>query len=127
MKPGLPRLVATLLVGLVAIGPGRAAGAHGLLLESIPGAGETTARGPSRIELRFNVRIEPTLSALRLTGPEGTPIPLPSDRSGSAGPGRLIAELPSLEPGSYTVHWRILASDGHLSHGRFSFAIGKER
>lgn len=105
----------------------RSAGAHGLLLESIPKAAETAPRGTSLLELRFNVRVEPNLSRLQLTGPAGAPIPLPSDLSSATGPNHLAARLAPLEPGHYTVQWRILTKDGHVSHGKFSFEIAEER
>ncbi|MBI2153363.1 MAG: copper resistance protein CopC, partial [Candidatus Rokubacteria bacterium] len=37
------------------------------------------------------------------------------------------ASLPALGPGGYTVHWRILSVDGHVSDGRFSFELAERR
>lgn len=92
------------------------------MLESTPGAGDTARPTLSRLDLRFNVRIEPALSRLRLVGPSGADVPLPP-KAAAPSPDRLAAALPPLEPGAYTVHWRILTKDGHVSHGRFSFQI----
>lgn len=121
------RVGVAFLVLLFLLGSARWAGAHGLLLQSTPKAGETALLGVSRLELRFNVRIEPALSALRLVGPSGAHVPFPSGLSGSAGPDRLAAALAPLDPGGYTVHWKVLTKDGHVSHGRFSFQVAEGR
>jgi copper resistance protein C len=31
-----------------------------------------------------------------------------------------------LEPGTYTVHWRVIAQDGHAQRGEFSFQVATE-
>ena len=101
------------------------AAAHGILLESTPRSGETVAVGVSRVDLRFNSRIEHTLSRILLAGPSGEPVPLPAGLFKKAGPDRLAVPLPILPPGLYTAHWRVFTVDGHLSHGRFSFQIAQ--
>jgi methionine-rich copper-binding protein CopC len=78
------------------------ASSSGVLLESVPKARETVAV-VKRLDLRFNSRIEP------------------------AGPNWLTAPLPPLEPGLYTVRWRVLTVDGHLSGGSFSFRVAEGR
>lgn len=118
---------AGLLWSVVLFGIPAQASAHGILLESTPRSDETVALGVSRVDLRFNSRIEHPLSRILLTGPLGERVPLPARLSGTAGPDRLTATLPILPPGLYTVHWRVFTVDGHLSHGRFSFQIAQRR
>lgn len=101
------------------------AAAHGILLESTPRSGETVAVGVSRVDLRFNSRVEHTLSRILLAGPSGEPVRFPAGPSETPTPDRLTAPLPILSPGLYTVHWRVFTVDGHLSHGRFSFQIAE--
>lgn len=98
--------------------------AHGILLESTPKSGETVAVGVSQVALRFNSRIEPTLSRLRLTGPPGDVARLRAEPS-AAGPNWLAAALPDLQTGLYTVHWRVFTVDGHVTHGSFSFHVAR--
>jgi methionine-rich copper-binding protein CopC len=114
--------VGILLVLVLARLPGSAA-AHGVLLDSMPRAGETAAPGMSVLDLRFNARIESTLSKLRLTGPSGEDVPLRGGPPNPARPGQLSAALPPLASGLYSVYWQIFTTDGHLSHGRFSFQV----
>ena len=103
------------------------AAAHGILMESKPQAGETVPLRVPQIGLRFDTRIERSLSWLRLAGPSEDLVPLSTERAEKPRPEYLTATAPSLPPGQYTVHWRILTTDGHLSHGRFSFQVaGRE-
>jgi methionine-rich copper-binding protein CopC len=101
------------------------AAAHGVLLESKPAARET-AREVRGLMLRFNSRLEPAFSHLRLTGPSGEPVLFQAIPSAGA-PNRLTAALPTLDPGIYTVHWRILTVDGHITHGNFWFQVVERR
>lgn len=113
-----------LLSSLVLLAVGEAAAAHGLLLESTPQAGATIAE-TKRVDLRFNSRLEPAFSHLRLEGPAGISMPLHAVTSETAGPDRLTAPVPPLPPGLYTVYWHVLTVDGHLSQGNFSFQIAE--
>jgi methionine-rich copper-binding protein CopC len=101
------------------------AAAHGVLLESKPGARET-AREVRGLSLRFNSRLEPAFSRLRLTGPSGEPVLLQAVPPAGE-PNRLTAALPALGPGMYTVHWRVLTVDGHITHGNLRFQVGERR
>ncbi len=115
------------LVLLALTGHLDSAEAHGILMESRPRAGETVPLGVPQLELRFNSRIERSLSWLRLAGPSGDLVPLSTERAEKPLADHLTATLPSLPPGQYTVHWRIFTADGHFSHGRFSFQVaGRE-
>lgn len=112
---------------LVAVSLPASTAAHGILLDSIPRAGETTPVPMLRLDLRFNARIELGLSKLRITGPSGEDVPLPDGGPKTGGPGQLWATLPPLAPGIYMVHWQIFTGDGHLSHGRLSFQVGEPK
>ena len=54
-----------LLAAALVAAPG-AAGAHSLLLESVPASGATLTAPPRQLMLRFNNRIEKSLSRVRL-------------------------------------------------------------
>ncbi len=121
-----PSVLITELTFWLMLGSAAGASAHGVLLESRPGAGETVT-ATSRLDLRFNSRIEPAFSGVRLTAPPGEAMRLHTMVSEAAGPARLTAPLPPLEPGLYTVDWRVFTVDGHLSHGRCSFRVSEPR
>ena len=71
--------------------------------------------------LRFNSRIEHKLSRATLIGERGSRQPLAVDAD--APPDRLVAALPTLGPGTYTVEWQVLSVDGHRVAGRLGFTI----
>lgn len=118
--------VSAVLLSLGVVASAQPAGGHGVLLESVPRARETIAV-VKRLDLRFNSRIEPAFSGLRLIGPSGEEMQLDAVVSETAGPNWLTASLPPLEPGLYTVRWRVLTVDGHLSGGSFSFRVAERR
>jgi methionine-rich copper-binding protein CopC len=80
------------------------------------------ATAPNQLVLRFNNRIEKSLSSVRLrdAGGVGRPLVIAVD----AGPAdRVIATLPTLSPGRWRVEWQVLSTDGHVVSGRFEFRI----
>lgn len=106
------------LVVAAAVGP---ASAHSLLLEASPAANAVLPAPPERIVLRFNNRIERTLSAVRLVDAQGRAHParvLPAEAADS-----LAAAPPALGPGTWKVEWRVLSTDGHVVSGAYSFRI----
>ena len=113
------RRLASLLAALVVL-PAIPAAAHSLLLESTPAANASVA-SPGRVELRFNNRIEPGLSRIRLVDERGTRRDLQLEDHGA--PDRLSAPISVLAPGPYRVEWQVLSTDGHIVRGRFSFRV----
>jgi methionine-rich copper-binding protein CopC len=107
------------------LGVARPGWAHGILVDSRPSVGETVP-AVSGLDLRFNVRIEPAFSRVSLTGPSGEHMPLRAMPYRAAAPNRLEAVAPALRPGRYTVHWKVLTVDGHISEGTFPFRIRPE-
>jgi methionine-rich copper-binding protein CopC len=96
--------------------------AHSLLLESSPAAGATLSEGPPQISLRFNNRIEKTLSSIRVLDERGASRPatvLVSDGAAD----RLTATVSALTAGAWRVEWQVLSTDGHIVSGNFSFRV----
>jgi len=95
-------------------------------MESMPRARETVT-SVKQFTLRFNSRIEPAFSHLRLTGATGEDVSLNTEPLEMAKPNRLTVSVPALGPGLYTVQWRIFTVDGHVTHGSFWFRVGDRR
>jgi hypothetical protein len=111
-----------LAAGLASLALAGSAAAHSLLLESTPAAGATLSASPARLVLRFNNRIEKSLSAVRLVDAQGVARPLVIDVG--AGPAeRVTAPVPPLAPGPWRVEWQVLSTDGHVVSGRFEFRV----
>ena len=117
MIVALGGLLAAVLVGLAA-----SAGAHSLLLESVPAPGATLTAPPRELILRFNNRVEKSLSRVRLVDSRGADHPLVVTVAGGQAD-RLTAAVPSLEPGRWRVEWQVLSTDGHVVSGRFVFTL----
>lgn len=96
--------------------------AHSLLLESAPAAGATLAAPPGQLMLRFNNRIETSLSRVRLLDEQGGAQTLVVSATGGTAD-RLTAAVPPLRPGRWQVEWRVLSLDGHVVSGRFEFRL----
>lgn len=96
--------------------------AHSLLLESAPAANATLTTPPARLSLRFNNRIEKSLSRVRLLDARGAAQPLTIAVDEGAAD-RLTAAIPPLAPGAWRVEWQVLSTDGHIVSGRFDFQL----
>jgi methionine-rich copper-binding protein CopC len=71
--------------------------------------------------LRFNSRIEHSLSRVSILDPSGRRMPL--REIVSPAPDRLTVPVPGLAPGTYTLEWQVLSVDGHITRGSFPFRV----
>ena len=95
--------------------------AHAILLWAKP-AFKAVVRGPNvPVQLRFNCRIDGKRSKLILVDPHGSQHELVID--GQTAPDMLATHATGLEHGSYTLQWRVLASDGHITRGDVQFSV----
>ncbi len=97
------------------------AGAHAIVIDSSPAKGAVLSAPPERITLSFNARIEPALTRVALKDREGKEIPVTRAQNPSAD--RVVILLPPLAPGVYLVHYKVLASDGHVTEGTLHFTV----
>ncbi len=95
--------------------------AHAILVESSPPAGGRIAPGEATLALRFNSRIDAGRS--RVTLAHGTEAPLILETEANDTADMLRAQV-SLTSGDYAVAWQVLAVDGHITRGRFTFTVG---
>jgi methionine-rich copper-binding protein CopC len=94
---------------------------HAIVTESSPPANSTIAGPDVQIKLRFNARIDHSRSRLVLESSSGAQTPLPIRDNGAAD--ALVAEAKGLAPGSYKLHWQVLANDGHITSGQIRFSV----
>lgn len=93
--------------------------AHAHLMSSTPAEGSTVAAAPSQVVLGFSEVAH--LAALTLTRGSDTPVkiaPLPQQPAQ-----QLTVPLPALTPGAWTLGWRAVGDDGHLTHGSVHFTV----
>lgn len=105
----------TVAAGLIAA----TALAHAHLEKSTPADGSTLTTAPAAFEVTFSEAARLTaLSIQKGQDPKQAVKELPAsvDRT-------LRVALPTLAPGAYTLVWRAVAADGHVSSGAVHFTI----
>jgi methionine-rich copper-binding protein CopC len=95
--------------------------AHAVLIDSFPAPASHVPAGPVAIKFRYNSRIDAPRSKLTLTRPDTTTTRLASHGEGPD----LLEAGTTLPPGAYTLHWQVLAIDGHITRGNVPFTVDK--
>ena len=115
MRRALP---AVLLAALVFPG---AAFAHASLTSGTPLYGQRLAASPGQVHLRFDQGVKAFPRSIRVLTADGAVV------SGPARSGRdshdIVAALPRLPKGGYTIRWYALSSDGHTVSGVYTFGV----
>ena len=116
MRPAcLPACLVACLVLLAT----RQAAAHAILIDSTPAPNGHVPAGHLSLLLRYNSRIDAGRSKLVLRhGETDTRI----TQQTAPTPDVLRAAL-DVAPGDYVVIWQVLATDGHITHGRVPFTV----
>lgn len=99
---------------------------HLQLLGSTPAADAVVTESPAEIRTVFSEPPQPRGSSLRLT--QGRRVIETTDTEVYAEDTRqlLLRPVGTLAPGTYTVHWRVIAQDGHTQRGTYDFRIAGE-
>ncbi len=93
--------------------------AHAVLIDSTPAPQGHVPAGALAIALRYNSRIDAARSKITLTAPGGATTRLPIHGQGAD----MLDATATLTPGGYTLHWQVLAIDGHITRGRVPFTV----
>jgi copper resistance protein C len=94
--------------------------AHAVLVSSTP-AVRAVLHGPDiAIDLKFNSRVDGARCRIALTLPDGITQALQIEKQTI--PNGLSSHA-QLKPGTYTLHWQVLAVDGHITRGAIPFKV----
>jgi copper transport protein len=93
--------------------------AHATLVRTSPGFAQRLQASPHTVTLSFDQYVEHVPYAIRLYSAHGE-IPVPKIRNEGR---RLVASVPKLRAGGYTVRWHALSGDGHVVSGVFTFGV----
>lgn len=94
--------------------------AHSEREGTTPADGAQLIETPEMIHMEFDEPMR--ITVVRLVNTDGDEVPI--ERGTGLEPSlEFHAEPEPLSPGSYTVEWRGLASDGHAMQGSFSFEL----
>ncbi len=119
---GLRTLFAVVLsVAAMALAFPRPALAHAALVRSYPAANATVSGSEVNLQLVYNSRIDASRSTVVLVGPDSQSRKLSFPPQSA--PQTLATKLTKLTPGLYKLNWQVLASDGHVTRGEFSFRV----
>ena len=113
-------LAALALAMIAAPGP---SWAHAVLVKSAPAREATLSRPPERVELSFNERLEAAFSTVSVWSAAGVQVDRQDITVDPDDPKRLSVTLGPLEPGTYTVRFRVLSVDGHIAESSFPFTV----
>lgn len=97
--------------------------AHSGLQRAEPPAESTLERAPGEVKLHFSEQLEPAYSNVRVEDANGVQVDNQDSRVDRSNPLLLSASLKPLEAGVYTVIWRVLSVDSHVTEGRFTFRV----
>lgn len=106
------------LASILLLAP-KLAHAHAILVQSQPADKAAIAPGERAVVLRYNSRIDHQLSRLTLQGTNAQ-MTLPLDPNS---PADTLSAKAELTPGTYVIHWQVLATDGHMTRGDVHFTV----
>ena len=98
-------------------------GAHAFLARTDPRAGSTVRTPPAQVRVWFTESLEPAFSSVQVLDAAGRRVDKGDGRVDSGNLALLRVSLPPLPPGIYTVIWRVLSVDSHVTEGTFTFRV----
>ena len=110
---------ALLIAAFAALALPAQAFAHATLERTSPAFEQRLSTSPRIVTLRFDQYIEGLPHAIRLYSAHGE-LPVPRIRTDGRA---LIASVPKLRRGAYTIRWHALSGDGHVVSGVFTFGV----
>jgi len=127
----ISRVIPALLVVLVLLGAAWLTPAaeghapHLRLLSTSPAADTVVASSPDTIRLQFSEAPQMRGTSVRLTNAANDLVATTDAAADPEDAAELFIRPASpLAPGAYTVHWRVIAQDGHTQRGEFGFRVG---
>lgn len=100
-----------------------AAYAHATMVKSDPARRAVVSAAPNQVRLWFSERLEAAYSSATVARLKGAPVAHEPASVAPDDPKLLVVKLPSLEPGTYEVRYRVLSVDGHVVKSSFTFTL----
>lgn len=99
--------------------------AHARLKASVPAKNSVLHEAPTSLTLQFNSSAR--MTSLTIQAKDGAPEKLVVESKKPAT--EFTVPLPKLAPGKYTVTWRVIATDNHVTSGQipFTFALSENK
>ena len=112
---------ALLIVALVALAVPAAAYGHASIRDSKPASRQRLAHSPKRIEVDFDQAVKVFPNGIRVYDTRGHDFA--RNAHSESGGHAIVASVPRLPKGAYTVRWQALSGDGHVVSGVYTFGV----
>lgn len=99
--------------------------AHATLVKSDPPRRASLSSPPKQIQLWFNEKIEGSYASVSVLDSNKNSVTENSPEVVLDDPKSVILNLPQIDPGRYTVQYRVMSVDGHVIESSFDFSIKK--
>jgi copper transport protein len=100
------------------------AGAHAVLEQTNPAAGQAYSTAPTTISLTYDEHVQVGLGGIRLFDAKSHRIDIgPPTQVGASK--TVTVTVPKLSDGTYVTTWRVISADGHPVDGAFTFSVGE--
>jgi copper resistance protein C len=96
--------------------------AHVFPQKQSPSAGAEVS-APASVTIIFDGPLEPAFSSVTVSNSAGKQVNTAKAQVDQHDKSSISLVLPPLPPDKYTVHWVAVASDGHRTHGDYSFRV----
>lgn len=100
----------------------RAAAAHSFPEHEDPSAGATVAATPAQVTIKYDAPIEKLFDSLQVLDATGQDKAAGAPQVSADGH-ELSVPVAPLNPGEYTVKWRVVCIDTHHTEGSYSFTV----
>jgi copper transport protein len=112
---------AVVIVALAALAFPVGAFAHASVIRTSPGFRERLAQSPREVIVRFDQTVTALPSSIAVLTRDGRNVATPA----RAVPAKraIVARLPKLPRGPYTVRWQAMSNDGHVVSGVYTFGV----
>lgn len=99
--------------------------AHAMLNHAEPRVGAAVASAPAEVRLWFSEPLEGTFTTARVTDAAGRRVDRADAHLDADNKALLHVALQPLAPGAYTVQWRAVSIDTHVTQGKFTFRVAR--
>jgi copper resistance protein C len=113
-------VLTVLIIGAAAAVP--VAWAHSFPEQESPAAGETVTAPPAHVTIRYDAPIESLFDSLRVLDAAGQDKAAGAPQVSADGH-ELSVPITALDPGQYTVQWRVVCIDTHHTEGSYTFTV----
>lgn len=121
-KSVITRIIKPALLATALLSP-LSAWAHAILVKSQPAKDETVTESPKQIDLWFNDAVRSEYKALAVIDSSGKRVDNHDVAQSLTDGANIYATVPKLEPGTYTVRYRVVSEDTHIVTGKFQFTV----